>query len=554
MYHNYVFDDVNEALPELLRVLSQDGAEHGSRNGTVKELTHVGITLMNPTQREILLPERKANIAAQIAETAWVLRGRNDLEFLNHYLPRALDYSDDGTTWRGGYGPRLRAWRAVHTLEDGVSAKTIVTDQIQHVVDTLRADPMSRQAVATIYDPGVDVQPGKDIPCNNWLTFTSRGGRLDLHVGIRSNDIIWGWSGINAFEWSVLQEVVAGMLGIGVGALHFSTTNLHLYAPHWGKAARIINADAVLPHFTRGTPRFNATGIDNTTALDAMLDQWFEVEEEIRTGSFTAQESIDAFPEPMFQSWLRVLQWWWTGDHSVMAPLGTSPLEYATHVAVQPPPRELPLSTRTLQEGDLCPKCGTLMTTSGGRTPLKCIAAVCRYTPGSGEPTVPSGFIRYVTSLHDEKHAAYRDSWKRRGEMLGIMANIARKIDRLGGGETKDETTADTAIDLLVYLAKYRTWLDDQPGNVQSDHTVFTNDLLYRIDRSHTWTARSDEERANSLNAMFARLEFCVNEMPHQRAGVVEDMLECAYELAMHLWDTDPVRTEDGQYRGADVD
>src|SRR5690606_33318054 len=68
-------------------------------------------------------------------------------------------------------------------------------------------------------------------------------------------------------------------------------------------------------------------------------------------------------------------------------------------------------------------------------------------------------FLAYVNKLHAEKHAAYGDSWKRRGEYM-ILANIARKVDRLeGGAETADETQTDTAIDLLVYLAKYRCWI-----------------------------------------------------------------------------------------------
>lgn len=72
-------------------------------------------------------------------------------------------------------------------------------------------------------------------------------------------------------------------------------------------------------------------------------------------------------------------------------------------------------------------------------------------------------FIDYVCQLHAEKHAVYGDSWKRRGEQVAILANIARKIDRLGVGGAGD-TSADTAIDALVYLAKYRLWLTDALG------------------------------------------------------------------------------------------
>ena len=41
---------------------------------------------------------------------------------------------------------------------------------------------------------------------------------------------------------------------------------------------------------------------------------------------------------------------------------------------------------------------------------------------------------------------------------MGIMANVARKVDRLGVSDSQ-ETSADTAIDLTVYLVKYNLWL-----------------------------------------------------------------------------------------------
>jgi hypothetical protein len=84
-----------------------------------------------------------------------------------------------------------------------------------------------------------------------------------------------------------------------------------------------------------------------------------------------------------------------------------------------------------------------------------------------------------ISRLHAIKTATYGNSWKRRGEILGIMANIARKVDRLGvtdgevgkvyvavaqGKKTlvDSETALDTAVDLLVYCLKYRTYLIDE--------------------------------------------------------------------------------------------
>lgn len=423
MNRNFIFDNVNQALPPLMHALLEVGEEFGSRAGMTKELTHVGITLRQPWDREIVIPERKANIAAQIVETMWVLSGRNDVAGLSHYLPRAADFSDDGEVWRAGYGPRLRDYHGV--------------DQLAYLVDTMKANPGSRQAVATIWDPTVDTTPGKDIACNNWLSMSSRNGQLDLLVGIRSNDAMWGWSGINAFEWSALLEIVAGLAGLEMGALHFAVTSFHLYDQHWEKAERLAQITGNFRY--SGSPRFNGKLCKSLEYFDGLASQWFALEQRIRTGK---SAYVDDFPDPMLRSWLRVLQWYWSGDESYLSQLRNTRLAQACKVGLKPP-------------GEPKPEAGEL-----GQLEL-----------GTALPD----FLAYVNKLHAEKHAAYGDSWKRRGEYM-ILANIARKVDRLSGGmETADETQTDTAIDLLVYLAKYLCWLESGTGDPDEVAEVFRN-------------------------------------------------------------------------------
>lgn len=527
MYHNVLFPNASVALPDLLGKLLSHGEEVGSRAGRVTELTHVGITLTKPWQRELLVPLRKPNLAAQIAETAWVLRGYNDVGWLSHYLPRAKDFSDDGQTWRAGYGTRLRKYP-----DHGNAVKV---DQLSNVIETLRQAPLSRQAVMSIWDPTEDWQSSKDIPCNNWLSWSSRLGKLDLHVAIRSNDAMWGWSGINAFEWSALQEVVAGMLGLAVGSLHFSTTSFHLYDRHWAKAQRIV--DAYDSHAVKGaelldSPRFNATGVDDTVALDYLLDQWFEVEKAIRNGDPSAK-AVEEFPEPMLQSWLRVLQWWWTSEREWLAPLEGTRLELAAYMAVQPPAR----SGTDVESFEIRDGAGNVL--------------------HSFNKPEPSAFVKELQQLHLDKHAAYGDSWKKRGELMAIMANIARKVDRLGG-ETADETSADTAGDLLVYLAKYRTWLSENGMPVDgyrlnSSSPTDANTMLSKLDQA--WGGELANVHVPYLEQhirdLFERLETLATNGDPARADLVDTMLPYAYTLARHLWEKANEAGTD-EYRGTD--
>lgn len=529
MYHNYQYDDINEALPDLMRELL-DGDEVGSRGGSrTLELTHVGITLNKSRRREILNPVRKANIAAQIVETMWVLAGRNDIEFLSHYLPRAEQFSDDGKTWRAGYGPRLRDWRSVNITGDDYS----VTDQLAEVIRLMREDRSTRRAVMSIFDPAVDYRDSKDIPCNNWLSFLSRLGNLDLHVAIRSNDLMWGLSGINAFEWSALQEIVAGMLGLEVGGLHFSITSLHLYDVHGAKAKKIVDTPPTWTGSVEDSPRFNANVYKKDLhKFDVSIQEWFLIEELIRKGE-DAGRLIDQFPEPMLRSWLRVLQWWWSGDKGALLPLAGTRLAYAADVSLQPPYRSL--------------------------KPWAVTPAVVERIYISEEDFKQSEFIRFATNLHNEKHKAYGDSWKRRGEMLGIMANIARKVDRLGKNGGGD-TAADTAVDLMVYLAKYRWWLAYEstsphpfnvvlgPRDLRDWDLALANKLLGHIDEGlreeFSVTPYDIQMLETGLMNAFESLEMLVTEKRHDRHLKVDDMLRDAYRLARTLWEAEQVRAK----------
>lgn len=475
MNHNFNFDNVNDALPALMQSLLIKGDEFGSRAGRTLELTHVGITLAQPWQREIVLPDRKANIAAQIVETMWVLSGRNDVAGLSHYLPRAADFSDDGKEWRAGYGPRLRNYHGV--------------DQLAYLVDTMRTNPGSRQAVATIWDPTVDTTPGKDIACNNWLSLSSRQGNLDLMVGIRSNDAMWGWSGINAFEWSALLELVAGLAGLSVGSLHFAVTSFHLYDQHWDKAQRLAKIDGNFRY--SDSPRFSRAGCKDLEQFDILASEWFRIERLIRTGQDTFN-LVDTFPEPMLRSWLRVLQWYWSGDQEYLSTLRNTRLYEACKVSIKPPGEPQTEDVNTQLKMDMA--------------------------------SLPD-FFAHVNKLHAEKHAAYGDSWKRRGEYM-ILANIARKVDRLeGGSATADETQTDTAIDLMVYLAKYRCWLETGTGDPVEVVEVFRNVPV------------SVPVPTDEIVKHFEKLEAEVNTADRERlAARVDEMLCLAMGLAYDRW------------------
>ena len=198
-YRNISFATVGSVIDIL---------DHGSNvvvhGKATRELMGRLTTLERPLERYLFLPKRHNDVFAQFAETMWVLAGRDDVVWLSRYLPRAPDYSDDGRTWHAAYGPRLRRWAGD-------------VDQLDKVRRLLTEDRESRRGVMVLFDPARDFVDSKDIPCNNWLSWIARDSRLHLSVAVRSNDAMWGFSGTNAFEWSILQELMAYWLKLEVG-------------------------------------------------------------------------------------------------------------------------------------------------------------------------------------------------------------------------------------------------------------------------------------------------------------------------------------------------
>lgn len=393
------------------------------RGAGTRELLSRTLTIERPMERFITIPGRRNDPFATIAESMWVIAGRDDVSFLSRYLPRAPRFSDDGIHWRGAYGPRLRDWSGV--------------DQVNEVRKLLLEDPLTRRAVVSIFDPARDYVETRDVPCNNWLHFVQRDGALHLNVVVRSNDLIWGFSGINTFEWSVLHEMMAHWVGADVGPVTFFVSSLHYYDERTPQVKASLAGYSGRAGYENGW-----VGARFTTPwqeLSGILHEWFEIEARLAAGS-EVQADILSFPDPLLRDFLRALRVKWASHRgasettlrAMVEELGKSDIAFALHELLFRDSLSLPRSDRAESSTE--------------------------------------GLREAVTDLHRSKDASYGSAWKRRGEQVSIMANLARKADRLenvaGGAPTGAESLLDTAVDLAVYALKYETFLADENENI----------------------------------------------------------------------------------------
>lgn len=215
-----MFQSATEAWTALLRDTLDKGMLVSPRGKNTKELLHktIEVDMRRPV---ILVPERKLNYQFMAAEAYWILTGDNTVDGIGPYNRHIAQFSDDGKTFFGAYGPRIAS-------------------QVDYVVEKLTEDPLSRQAGLTIWRENPPAT--KDVPCTVAMFFNIRDWRLNCHVFMRSSD---QWLGVpyDIFNFSCVSYMLCCRLsrvmgGIRPGTLYLTAASSHLYEPNW-EAARV---------------------------------------------------------------------------------------------------------------------------------------------------------------------------------------------------------------------------------------------------------------------------------------------------------------------------
>ena len=111
------------------------------------------------------------------------------------------------------------------------------------------SNPDTRQVVLQIWDshldlPSSDGTPAdRDVPCNVVAMPKLRDGRLEWLQVIRSNDMFLGVPH-NFVQFTSLQEVLAGWLGVECGSYTQISDSLHVYEHHWEN----VKASTIVPN------------------------------------------------------------------------------------------------------------------------------------------------------------------------------------------------------------------------------------------------------------------------------------------------------------------
>jgi thymidylate synthase len=263
--------DANDLYPRIVSTVMSEGKEVPSRNGATKEVHPFAIEMFEPRRRLVTSHGRPVNVAFALAEVLWILGGRNDVAMLEFYNTRIGDYSDNDLSFNAAYGHRMRHAHG--------------HDQLVDVINTLRHDPGTRQAVLNIWHPSYDrgFEPSgegleavprvtKDRACNMLAHLMIRDGKLDWMQIVRSNDALWGVP-YNWMQWTNIMEFIAVMVGVPMGSLFWIADSMHVYDYHWDEAHTISRFDLYQQEGGRDHPEL--TPLDDTGIEDLLAAEEF---------------------------------------------------------------------------------------------------------------------------------------------------------------------------------------------------------------------------------------------------------------------------------------
>jgi len=202
-----IFNNAQDAFESYYDIISNVGQDFSN----TKALFNIGFEILNPLDNYINTYYRKWNSTYAEREWDWYLSGNPSAVEISKFAPIWKNMMDDKGNVRSNYGWQ---WKR--------------NKQLDKVVNQLKLNKETRQAVISIYD-GKEIDTYKnDTPCTYAVQFTILNNKLNMTVLMRSNDLWYGFCN-DQFCFSRLQEMVSIELNIEIGTYYHFAHNLHIY-------------------------------------------------------------------------------------------------------------------------------------------------------------------------------------------------------------------------------------------------------------------------------------------------------------------------------------
>lgn len=260
MYHN------DNAYTDALELVLAGGEDRKDRTGVgTRSVFGLRLTFDNDGYFPILTT-KKVHFKSVVGELLWMLSGSTNVaELRGKYGVTIWDeWADDN----GNLGPIYSTqWRDAF-WSDGDGA-TFQVDQMQNLIDGIKADPYSRRHIVNSWNVGQIDQMALP-PCHTMFqVYVRTNGKLDLQLYQRSSDMFLGLP-FNIAQYALLQRIIADQTGYKSGELHIAIGDAHIYSNHFDQVSEQLSRRP------RGNPKLlqvmPSAGIDQYTPDTFILE------------------------------------------------------------------------------------------------------------------------------------------------------------------------------------------------------------------------------------------------------------------------------------------
>ena len=211
---------------DLLNRILTEGHKKTDRTGTGTLSVFGHQMRFNLEEGFPLLTTKKLHLKSIIYELLWFLRGDTNVRYLQEHGVRIWnEWADENGDLGPVYGHQGRSWP---------DYKGGTIDQIQNVIDTIKARPDSRRMVVSAWNPA-EVDEMALPPCHCLFQFYVADGRLSLQLYQRSADTFLGVP-FNIASYALLLQMMAQVTGLRAGDFVHTTGDTHLYLNHLEQA------------------------------------------------------------------------------------------------------------------------------------------------------------------------------------------------------------------------------------------------------------------------------------------------------------------------------
>jgi thymidylate synthase len=255
-------EDMRGGYLQLVENVLSRGVPQKSRNGDTLEVTDMIIEFASPDKAiPCGIGRRGYSNALAALEGLQLVAGETYDDLMVKVAPNTERFREDDGMFHGGYGRRIGT-------------------QMGTIVERLKADHDTRQAVVTIWDPALDAQGGKrDHPCTCLFNWRIRNGRLLMSTFQRSMDIHWGLP-YDIVMFCTLQLTMAAYLGVECGPYTHHAASFHAYTKD-------------LPAL-RGLRPFDGEDLRLQPLLAAGYGSWAEVQTRARYVAAVASGALES--------------------------------------------------------------------------------------------------------------------------------------------------------------------------------------------------------------------------------------------------------------------